>query len=104
MADNLEPITVKFPLRGEWTAVNTPAHRIPSHGTDYLGQRYAFDFVAQDHRGKLYSASFWRHLIGKVQVQDCYAWSQPVFSPIDGVVVDQKDGGRRSVPILSQTR
>jgi hypothetical protein len=29
---------------------DTPALRIPSHGTDMLGQRYAFDFVRIDHR------------------------------------------------------
>ena len=36
------PVVVDFPLRGEnWMAVTTPAHRVPSHGTDMLGQRYA---------------------------------------------------------------
>jgi hypothetical protein len=35
------PIVVRFPLRGEWTVERTPAHRIPSHGTDVLGMRYA---------------------------------------------------------------
>ena len=39
---------VDFPLRGEWRAVHTPASRIPSHGTDMLGQRYAFDFMRLD--------------------------------------------------------
>ena len=43
-----DPVVVDFPLRGEWAAANTPAHRIPSHGTDMLGQRYAFDFVRID--------------------------------------------------------
>jgi len=33
-----------FPLRGEWRALNTPAARVPSHGTDFFGQRYAIDF------------------------------------------------------------
>ncbi len=41
----IEPITVDFPLRGEWVAGTTPAERIPSHGTDALGQRYAYDFL-----------------------------------------------------------
>ena len=40
------PVVVEFPLRGEdWMAVTTPAHRVPSHGTDMLGQRYAYDFL-----------------------------------------------------------
>ena len=31
-------------------AVQTPASRIPSHGTDMLGQRYAFDLIRFDPR------------------------------------------------------
>ena len=45
------PVVVDFPLRGEgWMAATTPAHRVPSHGTDMLGQRYAYDFVKVDGR------------------------------------------------------
>jgi hypothetical protein len=47
-------VVVGLPLRGEWVAVRTPAHRIPSHGTDRFGQRYAFDFVRSDHRQGLH--------------------------------------------------
>ena len=46
---------VAFPLRGEgWVAVTSPADRIPSHGTDMLGQRYAFDFLRVDERARLH--------------------------------------------------
>jgi hypothetical protein len=31
-------------------AERTPAYRIPSHGTDALGQRFAYDLVRTDHR------------------------------------------------------
>lgn len=44
---------VGFPLRGEWWAVHTPAHRVPSHGTDFFAQRYAFDFARMDPSGDL---------------------------------------------------
>jgi len=40
-----DAIIVDFPLRGEWVAPNTPGSKVPSHGTDQLGQRYAFDFT-----------------------------------------------------------
>ncbi len=43
-----EPITVGFPLTGEWYAANTPGYKVPSHGTDLLGQRYAYDFMQID--------------------------------------------------------
>jgi len=37
-----DPIIAAFPLRGEWLSPNTPGTKIPSHGTDRLGTRYAF--------------------------------------------------------------
>ena len=47
MADS-EPIIMAFPLRGEWLAPQTPGTKIPSHGTNRLGTRYAFDFIQVD--------------------------------------------------------
>lgn len=35
------PIAVDFPLRGEWIVPQTPGTKIPSHGTDMFGERYA---------------------------------------------------------------
>jgi hypothetical protein len=48
------PVVVRFPLRGEWVAVRTPAHHIPSHGTELFGQRHAFDFVRPYQRKGLH--------------------------------------------------
>jgi hypothetical protein len=44
------PVVVELPLRGEWTIQRSPADRIPSHGTDLLGQRFAYDLVRTDDR------------------------------------------------------
>lgn len=43
-----DPIIVGFPLRGEWLSPNTPGSKIPSHGTNQLGTRYAYDFIQVD--------------------------------------------------------
>ena len=48
LSDYEQTTFVEFPLRGEWMAPNTPGSRIPSHGTDQLGERYAFDFLQVD--------------------------------------------------------
>ena len=40
-----KPILMRFPLIGEWNTPNTPGSRIPSHGTNALGTRYAYDFL-----------------------------------------------------------
>jgi hypothetical protein len=85
---------VDFPLRGEWTAITTPAHRIPSHGTNMFGERYAFDFIRISRKPMRYlsSKNVLRHTFGHVSVKDCFGWGQPVYSPCDGKVVSAGDG------------
>lgn len=88
------PVTVEFPLRGEWVAVRTPAHRIPSHGTDRFGQRYAFDFVRPDQRRGLHLHPGVRVRAALVGGRTCdyYGWGQPVHAAFDGLVVAATDG------------
>ena len=88
------PVVVQFPLRGEWAAATTPAHRIPSHGTDMLGQRYAFDFVRIDDRKgfHLHPAGTLRSYLIGGRTRDCYGWGQPIHAAFDGQVVEAVDG------------
>jgi hypothetical protein len=89
----VEAVSVGFPLRGEWTALHTPAERVPSHGTDYFGQRYAFDFVRFIGRfPKAYPQPIWRHAVFGVKTEECYGWDAPVLAPFDGKVVALGDG------------
>jgi hypothetical protein len=85
---------IEFPLRGEWTAINTPAHRIPSHGTNRFGQRYACDFIRISRKPLMYlsTENVLHHAFGHVSVTKCFGWSQPVYSPCDGIVVARSDG------------
>lgn len=89
-----DPIVVDFPLRGEWAAATTPAHRIPSHGTDMLGQRFAFDFVRIDDRKgfHLHPAGTLRSYLIGGRTRDCYGWGQTVHAVFDGAVVEAVDG------------
>ncbi|MBO0979008.1 M23 family metallopeptidase [Microbacterium sp. SD291] len=96
MAGELEnPVVVEFPLRGEgWMAVTTPAARIPSHGVDILGQRFAFDFVKVDDRPGVHvhpTSSFVANTIGGRTV-DCYAWGAAIHAPFAAEVVAAVDG------------
>lgn len=89
------PVVVEFPLRGEgWVAVNSPGDRIPSHGGDLLGERYAFDFLMVDGRRQLHyhPAGWLRTVVLGVPTRECYAWGAPVHSPFDGVIVRAVDG------------
>lgn len=95
MADELgDAIVVDFPLRGEWTAFNSPGDRVPSHGTDILGQRFAYDLIRVDRRKGWHvhpASSLRANLIG-FPVREAYAWGQPVHMPFDGEIVDAQDG------------
>ena len=41
--DMSNPILMQFPLKGEWYSPNTPGSKIPSHGTNRYGTRYAYE-------------------------------------------------------------
>jgi Peptidase family M23 len=89
------PVVVEFPLRGEnWMAVTTPAHRVPSHGTDMLGQRYAYDFLKVDHRKGVHfhPASTLRGELFGGRTREAYAWGATIHAPFDGEVVRAVDG------------
>jgi murein DD-endopeptidase MepM/ murein hydrolase activator NlpD len=89
-----DPAIVQFPLRGEWTVERTPADRIPSHGTDTLGMRYAYDFVrTDDRRGtRVHPAGRLRWLLAGGRTRECYGWGEPVHAVLGGEVVDAIDG------------
>ena len=89
------PVVVDFPLRGEqWVAVNTPGDRVPSHGTDMLGQRFAYDLLMVDSRRKLHyhPGGLLRGLVIGVRTRDCYAWGAEIHAPFDGEIVRAVDG------------
>ena len=86
-------VLLQFPLRGEWTAVRTPAAGIPTHGTDFLGQRFAYDFVRPTGRrwapyGPLALTHFW---VG-VPATAFAAWAASVFAAAPGKVLATRDG------------
>ncbi len=100
------PIIIDFPLRGEWWVPNTPAKVIPSHGTDQLGQRYAYDFVMIDWDRKgnpFYHGSSIRYYTIGVKLEECYGWGQEVYAPCNGKVLTVRDGKseRKRVHVVS---
>lgn len=75
-------ISINFPLRGEWKFLRPPGHH-----------PFAFDFVKMNKARSKYSRknkiSFF---IGSIQSSQYYSWQQPVFSPIDGRVLQMGTG------------
>lgn len=92
---DIEPINVEFPLRGEWMVLNSPGNKIPSHGTDFFAQTYAYDFVGVDPNQKslkLTGKSNLDYLVGRARLNDFYGWGKPIFAPFLGTVVEANDG------------
>ncbi len=75
-------IVIEPPLKGEWAILNPPGH-----------PKLAFDFLATKGKKLPYRRStFLRHLFAAITVEATFAWRQPVFAPLDGVVVACSDG------------
>lgn len=94
-------VVLSLPFEGTWMAQNSPARRVPSHGVDLFGERYAIDFVAVDHRRRTADRSDWRTLFATEPADRFFAFGRPILAPADGIVVDVHDGevdhvGRRS--------
>lgn len=95
MKDLENSVVIGFPLRGEWMAPNTPGKKIPSHGTDQLGERYAFDFLQVDWERKgmpFYDTDLLQYLFLGVPLNKCYGWGQEVYAPCDGEIIKAQDG------------
>ncbi len=80
-----------LPFQGRWEARNSPARRVPSHGTDLFGVTYAIDFVAVDDRG-LSAPVSWRTLLSVEPPEIFTGFGAPILAPVDGVVVATHDG------------
>lgn len=89
---DVAPVVLSLPFKGRWLAVNTPARKVPSHGTHFFGQTYAIDFVAVDERRRTSTVRDWRTLVATEPAERFYAYGLPVLSPAAGQVVAVHDG------------
>jgi len=97
----IREIVISLPFGGLWLARNSPARRVPSHGTDMLGERYAIDFIGVDHRRRTADRRDWRTFLASEPAERFFAYGQPILAPADGTVVGMHDResdhvGRRS--------
>lgn len=70
---------------------NSPARRVPSHGTSLGGQAYAIDFVAVDEHGRS-APRTWRSLLATEPPEHFRGFGLPILAPAPGVVVSTHDG------------
>ena len=97
----LREIELSLPFTGRWLARNSPARRVPSHGSDLFGERYAIDFVGLDERHRTAGTRDWRTFLATEPPERFVAFGRPILAPASGTVVAVHDGepdheGRRS--------
>jgi murein DD-endopeptidase MepM/ murein hydrolase activator NlpD len=98
------PVVLAVPLPGTCRVRNSPADRVPSHGTDAFGSSHAVDLVPVDDRGRSAPWS-WRALVSTERPDGFVGFGRDVLAPCDGTVVQVHDGepdheARRSQPAL----
>ena len=86
----MTPLVLDVPGPGLWQARNSPARRVPSHGTTRFGTSYAIDLVPVDERNRSAKPS-WRTLLATEPVADFVGFGRPVQAPVGGTVVATLD-------------
>jgi hypothetical protein len=84
-------VVLRLPFEGTWTVENSPARRVPSHGTHAFGASHAIDFVAV-RDGRTAPVRDWRTVLSVEPVDRFYAFDQPIVAPAAGRVVSTLDG------------
>jgi hypothetical protein len=90
-ATTVAPLVLDLPGDGRWQARNSPARRVPSHGTTRFGTSYAIDLVPVDERNQSARPS-WRTLLTTERASAFTGFGREVLAPISGVVVATLDG------------
>ena len=85
------PVLLRYPMAGRLRARNSPATRVPSHGTDLMGTTYAIDLVPVDDRGRSARWS-WRALLATERPEAFVGFGAAVLAPLGGTVVIAHDG------------
>lgn len=85
------PVVLLPPVRGRWTVRNSPADRVPSHGTHALGTTYAIDLVPVDASGRS-APRGWRSWLATEPPEAFVGFGLDVVAPAGGTVVSVLDG------------
>ncbi|MEI2731000.1 MAG: M23 family metallopeptidase [Dermatophilaceae bacterium] len=102
-SDGATSVALRYPFHGQWMALNSPARRVPSHGTHLFGTTYAIDFVGVDESGRT-ARWGWRAALASEPPASFAGFDRPILAPLAGRVVRVHDGeldhgSRRSLPV-----
>jgi hypothetical protein len=81
-----EALELGFPFHGRWLVQNSPADRVPSHGTTAFASSYAIDFVPVDADGR--SAPVRLSTLVRSEPPERFpGFGRDVLAPVDGFVI-----------------
>ncbi|MEU0484165.1 M23 family metallopeptidase [Streptosporangium sp. NPDC006013] len=84
-------IEIDPPVTGRWSALNSPADKVPSHGTHAYGQAYAVDIVAEPEDRPRPRFGWWPVVRRN---RDFPAFGAPLLAVADATVVRAVDHNR----------
>ena len=89
--DDSAAVSLAYPFRGDWLVQNSPANRVPSHGTWLFATSHAIDFVPVDADGR--SARFTPASMLRPEPPERFVgFGRSVLAPVSGTVVAAHDG------------
>lgn len=87
----MQPVELVYPFSGRWLVQNSPANRVPSHGSGLFGTTYSIDFVPVDPRRR--SAPFTLASLVRPEPPERFiGFGRPILAPASGVVVAVHEG------------
>lgn len=86
-----DPVILSVPFSGSCRVQNSPANRVPSHGTDAFGSSYAIDLVPVDAQERS-APRTWRRLITAEPPEIFVGFGRPILAPAAGRVALVHDG------------
>lgn len=75
-----------YPFAGPWLVQNSPANRVPSHGTACFATSYAIDFVPVTASGRSAPMTL-ASLVRRESPERFPGFGRPILAPIEGIVV-----------------
>lgn len=82
---------LSYPFIGQWLVRNSPANRVPSHGTHLFGTAHAIDFVPVDQNGRTAPMRF-GSLVKPEPPSRFPGFGREILAPTAGTIVDVHDG------------
>ncbi|WP_098409125.1 M23 family metallopeptidase [Paramicrobacterium agarici] len=85
------PVDLSYPFAGRWLVRNSPANRIPSHGTRLFATAYAIDFVPVTEVGRTAPITL-GSFVKPEPAERFPGFGRPILAPVHGVIVATHDG------------